>query len=164
MTCDLTIDPTLIEASRDTVGKVSVDLSVKEPDTRSAIEQMRENLTDYDKNIWECVERGKKDIPGDFYIEVITKREPLLTNVLRNYFGFRNSCPTPNYDHAVYKYFNANNAIEFLWVIPDRETCHLLVEHRHEVPLDEQALLDYVLRFAKGELFILCKILNGETV
>lgn len=147
---------------KETVGKISVDLAAKAPDTRSAIEQMRENLSEYDKNIWECIERSKAYTPHDFYIEVTTKLEPLLTNVLRNYFMFKNSCPTPNYDQAVYKYFRESDTVEFLWVIPDRETCHLLVEHRHEVPLEEHQLLDYVLRFAKGELFLFCKLLNGE--
>jgi hypothetical protein len=153
MTCDL---------SMDTVGKISSDLIVKEPETKSPIEQMRENLTDYEKNMHECVARGKKDIHGDFYIEVITKKEPLMQNVIRNYFGFRHSCPTPNYDHAVYKYTLENDHLEFLWVIPDRQTCQLMIENKIYVPLEEHGLLDYVMRFANGELFTLCKTLNGE--
>ncbi len=166
MSCDLS-DVALsvvnaIEKPHKTVGKLSTDLIAKEPDTKSPIEQMRENLTDYDKHIWECVDRAKKDIPGDFFIEVITKREPLLQNVIRNYFGFRNSCPTPNYDHAVYRYTRSSEKLEFIWIIPDRETCHILVKHRYEVVPEEYELLDFVLRFATGQLFALCKKLNGE--
>src|SRR5229473_2748095 len=104
MMCDLSNDSLSDKVIRPTVGQISSDFSVKTPDTKSPLEQMRENLTDYDRHIHECVARGKKDIAGDFFIEVITKKETLMKNVLRNYFGFRHSCPTPNYDHAVYHY------------------------------------------------------------
>ena len=160
MTCDLTPDAVLPQ--RETAGKISLDLAQKTPDTRSPIEQMRESLTDYDANIWECVERGKKDLFGDFYLEVITKQEPLMPNVIRNYFSCRNSCPTPNYDHAVYKYTLQNNHITFLWVIPSRGVCHLLLENRLSVPPEEYGLLEFVLKFEAGDLFKLCKKLNGE--
>jgi hypothetical protein len=84
--------------TRETVGKVSSDLIIKAPDTRSPVEQMQENLTDYEANIWECVERCKKDFKGDFYIVVITKNEKLLPNVSRNFFYGRLSGPTPDSD------------------------------------------------------------------
>ena len=158
MTCDLTADP----IKRDSVGKISSDLSLKTPDTRSPIEQTQESLTDYDKNLHECIERGKKDIIGDFFIEVITKQEPLMPNVIRNYFSYRNSCSTPNYDQAMYKYTLKNDQITFLWVIPSRGICHLLLENRLSVPPEEYGLLDFILRFESGDLFRLCKTLNGE--
>lgn len=145
-----------------TVGEHSRNLSQKTPDTRSPIEQMRANLTDYDKSLWECVERGKIDMSGDFYLEIITKQEPLMPNVIRNYFGFRYSCPTPNYDHAVYKYDRHDDKIEFLWVIPSRGISHLLLENRLSVPPEEYGLLEFVLRFESGDLFKLCKKLNKE--
>jgi len=157
MTCDLT-DTHL----RETVGKVSYDLSLKEPETRSPIEQMRESLTDYDKNLHECIVRGKKNMIGDFFVEVITKKEPLMPNVIRNYFSCRNSCATPNYDQTMYKYTLKDDQITFLWVIPSRGICHLLLENRLEVPPEEYGLLDFVLRFERGDLFKLCKTLNGE--
>lgn len=158
MTCDLTTNA----VARETVGKISQDLSLKAPETRSPIEQMRESLTDYDKNIWECVERGKKDMQGDFFIEVITKQEPLMPNVIRNYFSFRHSCPTPNYDQAVYKFTLKNDQIFFLWVIPSRGICHLLLDNRLSVPPEEYGLLEFVMRFESGDLFKLCKKLNNE--
>lgn len=148
--------------TRKTVGKVSYDLSLKEPETRSPIEQMRENLTDYEKNLHESIDRGKKDFDGDFFIEIITKQEPLMTNVIRNYFVPRKSCPTPNYDQTLYKYTLKNDQIDFLWVIPSRGVCHLLLEHRLEVPAEEYGLLDFVIQFERGDLFKLCKKLNGE--
>ncbi len=157
MTCDLTNTQL-----RETVGKVSYDLSLKEPETRSPIEQMRESLTDYEKNLQECVDRGKKALIGDFFVEVITKKEPLMPNVIRNYFSFRNSCATPNYDQVIYKYTAKNDQIEFLWVIPSRGICHMLLENRLQVPPEEYGLLEFVLQFESGELFKKCKTLNGE--
>ncbi len=158
MTCDLITN----QVKRDTVGKTSSDLYQKAPETRSPIEQMQENLTDYDKNLHECIERGKKDMIGDFFIEVITKQEPLMPNVIRNYFSYRNSCSTPNYDQALYKYTLKNDQITFLWIIPSRGICHLLLENRLAVPPEEYGLLEFVLKFERGDLFKLCKTLNGE--
>ena len=158
MTCDLTIE----HNQREKVGKISSDLSLKQPETNSPIEQMRENLTDYDKNLHECIESGKKLYPGDFFVEIITKQEPLMHNVLRNYFVHRQSCPTPNYDQTLYKISPKNDQITFLWVIPSRGICHLLLENRLQVPPEEYELLDFVIQFARGDLFTLCKTLNGE--
>ena len=158
MSCDLTLDA----VPRKTVGSISNDLIVKAPDTRSPIEQMRESLTDYDKNIRECVDRGKKDIPGDFYIVVITKKEPLMPNVVRNYFGFRVSCPTPDYDQAVYHYTRQDDNIEFLWIVPTRTVCFDLIANKLLVPPEEWGLLDFVLKFESGELMTMAKKLNGE--
>lgn len=152
----------MTDLSRETVGKVSSDLSLKQPETRSPIEQMRENLTDYDINLHECINRGKRDLVGDFFIEVITKQEPLMPNVIRNYFSYRNSCATPNYDQAMYKYTLKNDQITFLWVIPSRGICHLLLDNRLQVPPEEYGLLEFVLQFESGELFRKCKTLNGE--
>lgn len=157
MTCDLTKD-----AIGPTVGAVSAELSVKDQGTHNAIEQMRENLTDYDRNIHECVSRGKKDIRGDFYIVVITKKERLMSNVLRNYFGFRRSCPTPDYDQAVYRYTCNDDKIEFLWVIPARDVCGMILAEKELVPPEEWELLNYILKFQSGELMKHAQKLNGE--
>src|SRR3990167_7176702 len=102
---------------RDTVGKISTDLLNDEtPLDHSAFEQMQESLSDYEKNLVEAVESGKKTFFGDFYIVVETKKEPKMQNVIRNYFFSRQTCPTPIYDEAVYRYNAKDEAIEFLWV------------------------------------------------
>lgn len=145
-----------------TVGQISQELLVKTPDTLSPIENMQEQLTDYDKNIFECVERCKKQYHGDFYLVVITKKEPLMPNVLRNYFTGRLSCPTPDYDQTLYKYDCEDDDIFFMWTIPSRDTCHLLLENREHVSPEEYGLLEFVLKFADGTLFREAKKLNGE--
>lgn len=148
--------------TRETVGKVSLDLANKTPDTRSPIEQMSENLSEYEQNIWDCAERGKKDFTTDFYIVVITKNEKLMPNVFRNYFFCRLSCPTPDYDQTVYKYKRVDNMPVFMWVIPSREaSIHLMKNHLYVVS-EERELLKYVIAFMDGTLGELAKELNGE--
>jgi len=39
-----------------TVGKIATDLLAKADDKHTVVDQMQENLTEYDKNIWLCVE------------------------------------------------------------------------------------------------------------
>jgi hypothetical protein len=147
---------------QDTVGKLSTELSQKAPEAKDPIEQMRESLTDYDKNIWEAIERSKKVYPGDFYIVVLTKQERLMQNVFRNYFIDRSTCPTPDYDQTVYKYKRKKDQVVFMWVIPSRDTCFYLKDHALEVAPEERDLLKYVLAFEDQTLYKLCKELNGE--
>jgi hypothetical protein len=147
---------------RETIGKISSDLIVKPLETTSAIEQMQEQLTDYDKNIMECVDRCKNDFPGDFYVVVITKRERLMQNVIRNYFYGRLSCPTPDWDQTVYKYSRMNDDLVFMWVIPSKQACEEITMNKHLIPPEEWRLLEYVLAFNDGTLLRLAKDLNGE--
>lgn len=147
----------------ETVGKVSQKLLQQEPDTRDPIELEREMHKDYKSNLLSCVERAVSHYPDrDLYIIVDTKKERLLTNVIRNYFFYRLSCPTPNYDQTVYKYYYLKQTIEFLWVIPSRDTCILLQENMLHIAPEEQELLRFVMDFNDGTLLKIAKRLNGE--
>jgi len=148
--------------ARETLGKISTDLLKKQHKALSPIEYMQEMLTDYDKNIQICIDRYRKVFLGDFFVVVITKKEPLLKNVLRSYFTARLSCPTPDYDQAVYQYHLDKDSIEFLWVIPSKDTCELFKSNATVVDKSEWQLLRYVLQFCDGTLFKQCKVLNGE--
>ena len=149
---------------KKTIGKIATELAQKAyDDTHTAHDQMEESLSDWDKNIFECVERSKKDFPGDFYLVVITKKERLLTNVIRNYFMTRISCPTPDYDQTLYRYNKADESLDFLWVIPSKDACLMLKDNAMLVMPEERQLLQFVLDFADGSLFEMAKRLNGET-
>jgi len=152
----------MTEIKRETVGKISSDLLTKQTENISPIELEHEIHQDYEKNIEECFERCRKDFPEDFYIVVITKKEPLMQNVLRHYFVGRISCPTPDYDQTVYRYVRKTDDFSFLWVIPSRDSCFLLKENAATVDPAEYSLLEYVLKFADGTLYKLSKTLNGE--
>ena len=150
-----------------TVGAVAREFLLKaaqEKHQKSPIELEREMHSDYEWNLHQCVESSKKTYDGDFFAIVITKKEPLMQNVLRNYFFARSSCPTPDYDQAVYHYHRASDHLEFLWVIPSRDTSHLLRENALLVAPEERELLRFVLDFSDGSLALLSKKLNGEKI
>lgn len=148
---------------RETIGKISRDMQLKQPDSVDPIEIERVLHQEYEKNIFECVDKHKKEFIGSFFIVVDTKKEPLMHNVLRNYFIGRVTCPTPNYDQTVYRYDRSIDKLDFLWVIPDRGTCFYLKDHALEVVAEEKDLLDFVLSFDEGDLLRACKKFNGET-
>ncbi len=148
---------------RDTVGKISSDLLMNSDYLdHSPEEQMREQLEDYEKNVLEAIEIGKKQYDGDFYIVVETKKEPKMKNVIRNYFIARQTCPTPTYDNSVYKYHWKDEHLEFLWVLPSRDVYNMFKDRALEIPSDQKELLGYVLDDSDGTLLRLCKKLNGE--
>ena len=148
---------------KKTVGEISRDLSLKnEKITHSPTEQMTEQLGGYEENIELCIKNHINRFPGDFYVIVITKKERLMENVIRNYFYGRISCPTPDYDQVVYKYHIKGIHLEFLWVVPDKKTCLYLKKNAYKVDPSQMELLSYVLKFADGSLFKLAKRLNGE--
>ncbi len=148
--------------TRDTVGKLSSDLIVHQyDDTHSAHEQMQEQLTDFEKEFYECIEIHKNIFPIDFYVVVITKRERLMPNVFRNYFTARLSCPSPDYDQSVY-HFKPPDKIKYLWTIPDKLSCEMFRDDPFNVPCEEHDLLVNVMDFYSGELLRKAKKLNGE--
>lgn len=149
---------------RDTVGKISSGLLSKSSDKHSVEEQMREQLSDYEKHVLDCLESHKKTFHDDFYVVVITKKEPLMPNVIRHYFFARQTCPTPDYDQTVYRYDRKKEDLSFLWVIPSRMACMFMKTHKEKVPPEEYPLLSFVLQFADGTLFKKSKELNGEKI
>jgi len=152
-----------MKEKRDTVGKISSELLKKShEDTHTPTEQMSEQLKDFEKNIDICIERSKKDFVDDFYIVVTTKKERLMQNVIRNYFYGRQSCPTPEWDQTVYKYNRKGGCLEFLWVIPAKDICELLIENALDLPAEQKELLEFVIDYRDGTLLRLAKKLNGE--
>ncbi len=147
---------------KKTIGSIVTELSQKAPESRSPIEIQREMQKEYMRELLQAVDRGFNRYPKDFFIHVETKKEKLLHNTFRNYFIDRQTCPTPNYDQSVYKYDREKGQVEYIWTIPDRETCHHLINNAQYVVKSEQELLDFVIKFANGSLFKLCKKLNGE--
>lgn len=148
--------------NRETVGAKSLELSLKKPETTSPIEQMRENNTDFEKNVQECIEVNSKKYRGDFYAVVLTKKERLMQNVIRNLYLARQSCPTPDYDQVVYRYHSGTGTIEFMWVVPSKDTCELYLANRLRIAANELELLSFIVRFDDGSLLGLSKKLNKE--
>lgn len=148
--------------SKKSVGALSLELQSQQDRPVSPIEQMQENLTNYEDNIYNCIQTHKAIFATDFYVVVITKKEPLMPNVIRNYFLARLSCPTPDYDQTLYKYSLKDEHIEFIWVVPSKDTCLLMLENKEQIAPAEYSLLQYVLKFQDGTLFKMAKSLNNE--
>jgi len=148
--------------SKPTVGSFATDLMLKTPEITNVIEQMYANLTDYEKNIKECVETHRKGYGKDFFVIVINKKEALMHNVMRNYFIGALAAPTPTYDQTVYKYHYIADELEFLWVIPDRDTCFNLLRDKDLVVPSERPLLEYIIKFRDGTLLKECMKHNNE--
>ena len=148
--------------SRETVGKIATSLAQKTPDSRDPIEIERELHTDYEANVLACLDAGKKEYNDDFFIVVITKKEPLLPNVLRNMFFHRHSCPTPDYDQTVYRYDRTAGILEFVWVVPSKDTCLLFKDHALEIVPEERELLRHILDFSDETLYKIAKTFNKE--
>lgn len=151
--------------AKDTVGRVSSELLQRDTDTdHSVTEQMQEQLSDYERNILDCVDRSKINFAGDFFVVVITKRERLMQNVLRHYFFARESCPTPHHDQTLYKYHKNDDRLEFLWVIPDKNACTDLKDNSLYLDPSLNELLQFVLDFSDGTLDKKAAALNGEII
>ena len=148
---------------RKTIGSLSQELLQQPFDTRDPIELQREMQQEYIDNLIECVQKNRDHFKGDFFVVVITKKEPLMQNVLRNYFFARKSCPTPDYDQALYRYNASGEEIEYVWCIPDRETCFVFLENKDKVIFEETQLLQTIIDFDNGVLYKLAKKFNNES-
>lgn len=152
------------QPGRKNVGAYSQELATKSLDTRDPIELERAMQKDYLKNVVECIARSKANYPDDFFVVVLTKRERLMQNVLRLYFVARQSCPTPNYEQAVFRYSGKDDKIEHIWSIPDRDTSYTYLTQALMVAPEERQLLNFILDFKSGELAKLAMKLNGEEI
>jgi len=155
-----------------TVGEESLKLWEKSQGEEGpdAIELQREihkgsnSEKSYEEEVWEAVDRGKRDseVEGDFYIVVLFKKERHLTNIMRQMFFYRQSCPTPQYDQTVYKYHRDDDELEFLWVVPNNSACVFFPRIGDALPPDQRWLLSFVEKFNNGELDKLSQKLNKE--
>lgn len=165
---------------KQTVGSVASELSQKTPDSLDPIEIQRATEQEYLDNLIWCVKHAQKKLDcssieghqacrdrpamdGDFYIAALLKKEKLLANVLRNYFVPTLACPTPHFDQTVFKYNAQKEDVEFLWVVPDQETCEIFRENKDKIVPKERGLLRFVLEYYDGTLFNIAKKLNGES-
>lgn len=150
---------------KKTVGQKATELYCKIPDTLNAYELTQEQLTEYDKNVQECYQRGIKLYPNtDFYIVVLVKWEQVLGHkVLHPLFLPRRTCATPEWDQTVYRCHKESGEIEFLWTLPSKQACENYITNQTVIPPEEWGILNFVLKDKNGDLLKLAKKLNSET-
>lgn len=158
--------------SERTVGDISYELEkrgdqkINPIEMQEAIHKGNKNEDSWENQISLCVERGIKFYPQDkdFFIVVLFKKERVLKNIVRQQFLYRLSCPTPSWDQVVYKYHRQKCELEFIWVVPDKESCMNLPNFVDFLPDEQQALIQYANAFNNGALDQQCALLNGELV
>ncbi len=151
-----------------TVGELALEQQQK-PYYEVPVEEFGKEILqekdDYMNNLWEAVDRGLKEYNSDIlFVAILSLRERLLTNVMRNKFVPRRSCPTPTYCQSVFKYEKVHDRLGLLWTIPDRESCTALLENALEVKGEKRIVLQHVLDFYDGTLDRLCQKENGEEI
>ena len=154
----------MTQEKKTTVGKEAYDRLIAGPNEAHAIDLEHEMHKDYESNIIECIQRAKKVLHDPFYVVVETKKERLLENVIRNYFFYRQSCPTPTYDQTVYYVNPKTDVIEFMWVVPSKDTCQMMVDNQTRIHPEEHDLLNFVLLFESGKLLEMARFRNNEFV
>ncbi len=151
---------------KKTVGQYSYELQQKGDEKINPIDLQQEihkgNTTEdsFENQVRIAVERGCSQFEGSFFVVVLFKKERLLKNVVRQYFFPRKSCPTPEYDQVVYKYFPKEEKLDFIWVIPDKQSVIDLALMGDDLPLEQRQLVQFARDFTSGELDKKCELLN----
>ena len=148
---------------RKTIGEISNDLLTQTPETQDAVELQQEIQGDtYEKGFLECMNRAMAKYNQDFYIVTVNQRFRLLSNVTRTFFIDRLSCPTPEFDQNVYRVDRKTGQIEYLWSIPDANTCGDIYSDPLSMMHLSAELRQFVFDFYDGTLLKKCKKLNKE--
>ncbi len=148
-----------------TLGHLVVENGQKDhPGIVGVMELVQEANKDYEEKLLSTIEEGKRQREGDFYIVILFKKERLFDEVLRSIFFHRKTCPTPTTSQCVYKYYRDPERLEFLWVVPDKDTCMYYCDNAMEVVEEERDLLNFILDFMSLTLDQKCRELNGETI
>jgi len=142
------------ETKNPTVGEEAYK-RLSNPDSKQGIiDTQREIDKKYFEGIEECIKKhkGLTGFEKEFFIVVLAKKERVMENVLRRYYIARKSLPTPDYDQTVWRYKTTGD-LEFIWVVPDHNTCQEMFHHPETVPVTEQDLLKFVQLFMNGILY-----------
>lgn len=156
--------PTLGEASlklqKETAGEKGPDAIELEREVNKGTNSKRS----YEEEIYTAIKRGlaSEKIVNDFFIEVLFVKHRLLVNTLVRKFCFHQNCPSANYDQTLYKYHRKVGRIEYLWTVPDVDSCHNLPMLRHSLPKDHSELLSFIEDFTSGELDKRADRLNNQ--
>lgn len=137
---------------KKTIGEISAELLEKADGKQGVVDTQREADKEYISEIKKCIV-AHSDITTPFYIVVILKKEKTMANVMRRYFLARISLPTPEYDQQVWRYDPSTGDLEFLWCLPDKNTCMWLANESTIVHKENAQLVEFVLDFLDKKLY-----------
>ncbi len=136
------------------------DPKINSIDLQRQIHKGNANEDSFENQVMIAVERGQKDLDGDFFVVVLIKKERILKNVVRQYFFPRKSCPTPEYDQIVYHFIRKSEELKFIWVIPDKQSTIDLPLMKSVLPAEQKELIQFAEDFNSGKLDRLCDRFN----
>lgn len=149
--------------TKPTLGQTVVDRYSTQQDEIELGDLKQAEMQRYFEYLEMAMKTGKEMYNTNFFIEVAKKRERLMPQILPRIFALpRTTCPTPFYDQDVYIYNRADDCLDFVWAIPDPDTCEYLVNNMSELCLEDKELLEFVFKYKDGSLLQLSRRLNGE--
>ena len=158
--------------AKQTAGSAALQKQSEGPMDTNSIELQQEihkgsnSKKTYEEEIWETIGLALKDplIKRDFFVVVLFKKERLLKNILRQYFFYSGSCPTPEYDQTVYHVRRLDKKVKHLWTVPDIATTKWLPWRSTDIPTDQLPLVQMIHDFHSGKLEKLAKKMNDEFI
>lgn len=99
----------------------------------------------------------------DFYVVLGFKVERIGQGVNPLVWA-RQSCPTPVYKQAVWKYHHKSGALEFLWSIPDQILYYYILNNYQKLMDDPETrdITKFCILMERGDLLEWVKKENGE--
>src|ERR1700677_1248316 len=171
---------------KKTIGQQVVDISKdRSGGTLDIREVMAASEREHMQSLMWCAEHAAKQVQcmpecpdicktneamtGTFYIEVLAKKESVFDQAFfdgtkNDYVGgvtrlqqmAKKACPTPFFDQTLYKYNSYTGDLQFMWVVPDIDTCIRFYENQHLVTSEVADLAKFILQFLNGDLHRLC--------
>lgn len=111
--------------------------------------QMKRDSCD---ELYDFVTEEASKYKDDFYIQQITETVNGAPRAFRDVLVSRSTCPLPDFDQVVYKCNKRDSTLSFLWVIPEKDFCRYVLMYPDDVNPDLYDLVEFVYRFAQGDL------------
>jgi hypothetical protein len=150
--------------NKTTVGQLYLENMAKNVnnDMTLASDITKPQLSECEKEVWDCYYKNKDRYKHDFALVVLLLNHRAMDKMKRAKYFTRHTVPSPDYDQIVF-YCRKNKDIpEYLWTVPDIETCNRMMAYKYQVPPEEYGLLQHVLDFYDGTLLKKAKFYNNE--
>ncbi len=141
-----------MKEKKKTAGELIAENLKRVPDIASAQDVGKELYKNFEKWMYEWIEKGRTTYEGDFFIIVNLKLEQSLEHAPHIIPELRQTCPDPFYDQSVWHYKKELDELEFLWSIPDLGTTLLFKDDPLNCPSDQKDLRECILDFLDGTL------------
>jgi hypothetical protein len=137
---------------RPTVGALSLQ-SQSAQNQSDTWETTHEREREIMRNMTDFVAKKKiEHRQSDFYIMLLSRKEKLLANVVRDRLYCLRACPMPNYNQSLWKYHWKDDRLEFMWSVPPKEAVDFLKRYPLEMSDMCSDVIKCVFDFLDGTL------------